>query len=352
MKKKTKTGKSSKRSLLSGATEDAEAGGLPEGRVKFSNTHTQIVNKANYDGKPVKASADGAVPVLSSTCTPVDKKNKTVKGNKPFNIHLSGGSIDRIHPDKTPAGVGFVPAPESKARGLSRSCNAQLFLNSLEDAGVPPKLLKAGDYTFMDGMVVELVRLPQPKRRNLTSADDEDSEDKGYEQTYPAVSEIYEADFDVKAKKKKAKADEDEDEDEEEDDDSDDDDDDDDDDEEEEESDDDEEEDEDEDEDSDDDDEEEDDDDEDSDEDDSDDDEEGDDDSEKLAEKFGKKALADPKAKKKGIAADDFYTAVFPLVKSHKDRKNIMKHIKNEKWARSSKRPWSFDKKAEKFEAA
>lgn len=349
MKKKTKPSKKGSKSLLSGATEDAEAGGLPEGRVRFSDTHTQIVSKANYDGGTVKASADDAVPVLSSTCTPVDKKNKPIKGNKPFNIHLSGGSIDRIVPDAK-KGIGFVPAPDSKARGLSRSCNAQLFLNSLEDAGVPPKLLKAGDYTFMDGMIVELVRLPQPKRRNL-GADDEDSDSGGYEKTYPAVSEIYEADFDVKAKKKGKKAkDEDEDEDTEDEDDSDDSDDEDDDDEEEEESDDD-----DEDEDSDDDDsdededEEEEDDDEDSDEDDSEDDDEGDDDTEKLAIKFAKKALADPKAKKKGIAADDFYTAVFPLVKSHKERKAIMKHIKDEKWARSSKRPWTFDKKTERF---
>lgn len=345
--KGSKSKKSNKRSLLSGAADDAEGGGLPEGRVRISNTHTAIRDWSNPDGDTIAEDAENAGPYLSFTCTPVDKKkNKPVKGAQPFNCHASAGNISRIVPDDDP-GVGFVPAEDSKAKGLSRSSNASLFLKSLEDAGFPKKVLAAGDYTVIDGAVVDLVRLPQPKRRGLAADDEESGDGETYEKTYAAVSTIHVMPEGLKKGKATPKdedtVDEEEDTDEEAGDE----------DEEEADSDDDDAEEEDEDADSESDDEEEESDDE-ADDDDSEEDADEDEDDETvgLAEKFGKKALSDPKVKKKGVEADALYETVFPLVKTHKQRKEIMAHFKDAKWAKSKDRPWSFDKKTERFKVA
>lgn len=166
---------------ISWDTDDAEAGGLPEGRCVLKNPRTRLASTAQYN----EDDADG-VPVLTIDCVPPE--------GDPFVIHLTAGKPDRILP--TDDGTDFKPAPGSKAKGLSKSSNTFYFIKSLEDAGFPKKKLRANGIAAIDGTDVELVRVPQPKRRGL-AADDEEQK----ERTMPSVSEVHSFPWDKKGAK-------------------------------------------------------------------------------------------------------------------------------------------------------
>jgi hypothetical protein len=333
--------KSKKDAGISWDPDDAE-GGLPDDLdVTLRNPRCRVADKTDYT-EDADVDSEDAVPMLSITCEPDE-------GDE-FDIHLSAGNINRIVPSDD--GETFVPAEDSRAKGLAKTSNAFLFLASLVAAGFPKKKIAADGIPIIDGTYCHLMRVDQPKRRGLAAAEDE--EDSGRPRTVPNITEIHSLPWE-KGKKKKSKKtstksnkkakseDEDEDEDEEEEADED---------EEEEEAparkkkgkaktskksksrdeDEDEEEEEEEEEESDDEDE-----------------DESDDDSD--AEKAIKKVLKDPKFKK-GVKTDKLYKAVFALVQKAKNRKAILKLVQDSDWIGDDDRPWNYDEDDETLTSA
>lgn len=189
--KKAKKAASSGR--ISWDTDDAEAGGLPEGRVELVKPHTRLASTANYE----EDDTDSGVPVLSIKCYPVDKKNARV--GDPFNIHLSAGKAARLIP--TDDGSDFQPADDSPAKGLSKTSNCYYFVKSIEDAGFPKDKLRSQGIAVIAHSIVELTRVPQPARRGLAAADEGETANI---RTMPSVTEIYVLPWERKKKAKPA----------------------------------------------------------------------------------------------------------------------------------------------------
>lgn len=314
--------KKSKQWAISWDTEDAEQTGLPDDLdVTFSEPVCRLASTSDYNEDD-----DDGVPVLSIPCTPDE--------GDPFTIHLSAGKADRMVPNED--GTGFVPAEDSHAKGISKSTNLYHFLKSLDDAGFPKDKLRSEGITIIDGLYCHLLRVPQPKRRGLAAADEEETS-----RTMPSITEIHKLPWEKGSKKKpagkKAKAEpepeEEEDEDEEEetakldkkfpkvgkkkaaptDEDEDED--------EEEEADEEEEE------------------------------EADSSDYTKEAEKAILKALKEPAAAKKGIAKDDVYNAAFQKLKTHPQRKKVLALIQEDDWISDDDRPWFYNDKMERITA-
>lgn len=288
------------KSAFSWDTDDAEVGGLPEGRVVLMNAHTRSASTSNYE----EDDADG-VPVTSITCVPVEGDGT------PFNIHLSAGKANRLQP--TADGSSFEPAEGSKARGLSKSSNTYYFFKALEDAGFPKDRIRAKGLRAINGTEVELLRVPQPERRGLAAVEPGER----LTRTMPSVSEIYSLPWESKGAKARAKAEaaltkkggksakggrpkaaEVEEEEEEpapvkakangkevlE-----------------------------------------------------------------AAEKAIVKTLAQSPHRDKGISSDDLYPLAFQLVKAHPQRKHIMALVEDEKWVRHDDRPWYYEDKTDRI---
>lgn len=173
-------------------TDDAEGGGLPEGRVVLLNPRTRLASKKN----PNKDDDSRGYPCLSIDCVPLTKKG--TPDGQPFVIHLSAGKAERLVP--TSDHKDFEPAAGSKAKGLSKGSNAYLFIKSSEDAGLTKEKLRARGLMVYDGMGIDMVRVPQPNR-NFGGASqdiDLDADDAGgdtdkkgdFQKTYPSVASI------------------------------------------------------------------------------------------------------------------------------------------------------------------
>lgn len=312
---------------LSWDTDDAEGGGLPEGRCVLLNPRTRLGDVSNYpDDDPE------GVPLLSIDCVPVVKGGKLSTEIEPFEIHLTNGKRENVLPNKK--GTGFIPNPDAKrqARGMARNSNTFYFTKSLEEAGFPKKKLKAKGIVAIHGTEVEITRVAQPKRTNRNAAADDPDAKMGGD-TMPSVTTIYSLPWESKGKKARAAA------------------------------------------------------------------EaalskrkkkgkgkkssssksskkkgakrpKGDEDKRKPAAKSSKKSSGKPeklialiaekainkvlkseKYARKGIAADDAYTAIFPAVKENAQRKAIMKLVQSAEWMQGDDRPWLYDDKTERYTA-
>lgn len=172
---------------ISAAAEDAESGGLPEGRFILGRPKTRLASTSDY-----KEDDPEGVPVLDITGYP-SKKGAKIPDAEPARFILSAGKSSRLIP--TDDGLDFQPAEDSNAKGLSKSCNAYLFVESLQSSGFPGSKLRDEGFSSIKGTEVEITRVPQPKRRNL-AATDEGTATEG--RTYPAVTKIYALPWDRK----------------------------------------------------------------------------------------------------------------------------------------------------------
>lgn len=188
--------KSKKKSKSSGGgiswdTDDAEGGGLPEGRFVLLNPHTRFGAFSNYN----EDDNDGGAPMLSIAGVPVDKKGRVV--GESMMIHLTAGKRERIIP--TDDGTDFQAAPgkEGKVKGLSKSSNAFYFVKSAEDAGLTKEKLRAKGMAIFDGMEVDIARVPQPERPGLVAK--EEGED-AFPKTMPSIETIHSFPWESKGK--------------------------------------------------------------------------------------------------------------------------------------------------------
>lgn len=84
--------------------------------------------------------------------------------------YWSAGDLQYFAPSEDPKnpdlnGITIVQVGEKT--NLNGSTNAALFLNSLVQAGFPEDKLDEGDLRVLEGMVMHVNRVPQPKRSNL-----------------------------------------------------------------------------------------------------------------------------------------------------------------------------------------
>lgn len=192
--------KGKKKSKSSAATagvswdpEDAEVGGLPEGRIVLLNPRTRLGSTADY-----KEDDPDGVPLFSLDAVPSGKKWD--ESALPFEIHLTAGKVSRIVPNDD--GTDFVPAEGSHATGLSKSSNTYFFIKSLTDAGFPVKKMRMKGIATIHGTVVELQRVPQPKRNFAAAAEGE----KQGGDSMPSVQEIYSLPWESKGQKERDRA--------------------------------------------------------------------------------------------------------------------------------------------------
>jgi len=109
-------------------------------------------------------------------------------------LYLSAGRADRLIPSDD--GEWMVPSEGSSAKGLSSSCNAAAFLQSLENAGYDKDTLGSEPISQLVGLYFHLLRVPQPKRSGLPAAEGE------RERTMPTCSEIHSLPGEPRPKKK------------------------------------------------------------------------------------------------------------------------------------------------------
>lgn len=84
--------------------------------------------------------------------------------------YFSAGDLQYFAPSedpKNPEQNGITIVQVGEKTSLNGSTNAALFLNSLVQAGFPEDKLDEGDVRVMEGMVMHVNRVPQPKRNNL-----------------------------------------------------------------------------------------------------------------------------------------------------------------------------------------
>jgi hypothetical protein len=299
-------------SSFSWDTDDAESGGLPEGRVVLMRAHTRLASTTD----PNQDDDDDGYPVLSIMCVPVD-------GGEPFSVHLSAGKAARLIPSED--GGSFQPAEGSSAKGLSKSSNCFYFIKSLEDAGFPKDKIRSKGISIINGTEAELHRVDQPKRRNLVAVDEETGEERT--RTMPTITTIYSLPWEKKGLKAREAAElalkgkgkgkkpvagagkkpkpviEDDDEEEEaqlnkkfpkaE--------------------------------------------------------KKGAVDLDSAAEKAVMQALNEPSHKKKGLPETEAYPAAFQYVQKDPNRKGIMALIKDDEWLRDDDRPWAYDPNLERL---
>lgn len=98
---------------------------------------------------------------------------------------LSAGKLERLVP--AAKGHSLQAAEGSSAKGLSDSCNAHYFMDSLCSKGFPVKLIK-NDIAVIEGTEAHFLRKPQPERAGL--ADEGEARKK---RTFLAVSKVYKA---------------------------------------------------------------------------------------------------------------------------------------------------------------
>lgn len=191
--KKKKKSSSGSSAGVSWDPEDAESGGLPEGRIVLLNPRTRLGSLQDY-----KEDDPDGIPMFSVDAVPSGKGWD--EGAQPFEIHLSAGKSSRLVPNDD--GTNFVPAEGSKAKGLSKNSNTFFFIKSLSDAGFPQKKFRLKGIVAIHGSVVELVRVPQPKREFAAQAEGASGGDK----SMASISKVYSFPWEEKGAKERARA--------------------------------------------------------------------------------------------------------------------------------------------------